>query len=50
MKILAVLPPYVGKSDIIYFPIGLGFIISITENAGHDVDVLDMHNEVSPFL
>lgn len=44
MKILAVMPPYVGKADMVYFPIGFGLIISIVESEGHDVDVLDMHN------
>lgn len=44
LNVLAVHPPYPGKREIVYFPLGLGYVISTIEGAGHRVKVLDMHN------
>jgi len=44
LNVLAVHPPYLGKREIIYFPLGLGYVISTIERAGHGLKVLDMHN------
>lgn len=44
LNVLAVHPSYPGKREIIYFPLGLGYIISTIEQQGHRVKTLDMHN------
>jgi radical SAM superfamily enzyme YgiQ (UPF0313 family) len=44
LNVLAVHPPYPGKREIVYVPLGLGYIISTIEREGHTVKTLDMHN------
>ncbi|MBI3125988.1 MAG: radical SAM protein [Candidatus Tectomicrobia bacterium] len=44
LNILVVNPPYPGKREIVFMPLGLGYVISITEKQGHRVKVVDMHN------
>lgn len=48
LNILAVHPPYLGKREIVYFPLGMGYVISAMEKEGHRVKVLDMHNLALP--
>lgn len=49
MKILVVHPPYTAKREIVYLPLGLGFVTAVAEQSGHEVTVLDMHNLRIPF-
>ncbi len=44
MNILAVHPLYPGNKEIVYLPLGLGYITAVAEREGHDVTVFDMHN------
>lgn len=44
LNILVIHPIYPGKREIVYFPLGLGYIVAIAEQLGHRVRVLDMHN------
>lgn len=44
LNVLVVNPPYPGKKEIVFMPLGLGYVISITEKQGHRVKVVDMHN------
>jgi len=41
MNILAVHPPYPGNKEIVYLPLGLGYIAAVAEREGHDVTVFD---------
>src|SRR5438132_14148694 len=49
MRILVVHAPYPGKREIIYLPLGLGYVSAVAEREGHDVTVLDMHNLRIPY-
>lgn len=44
LNILIIHPVYPGKVEIVYLPLGLGYIAAIAEQLGHRVQVLDMHN------
>ena len=44
MNILAVHPPYPGNREIVYLPLGLGYISAVAEREGHEITVVDMHN------
>src|SRR6266581_2279411 len=44
MNILAVHPLYPGNKEIVYLPLGLGYITAVAEREGHDVTVFDIHN------
>ena len=44
LNILTVNPAYKGKKEIIYMPLGLGYVMSVAERAGHHLRLVDMHN------
>lgn len=49
MNILVVHPQYPGQPHIRYLPLGLAMVSAIAEREGHNVRVLDLHNQALPY-
>ncbi|WOJ90497.1 radical SAM protein [Methylocapsa polymorpha] len=49
MDILVVHPQYPGNPAIRYMPLGLAMVAAVAEREGHNVRVLDLHNQSLPY-